>query len=130
MVTLLLIWVTAAQVTTHANPIIGQSTGVNLFETVLTTANVNVTRFGKLCSYLVDGPVSAQPVHATGVIINGTPRNVLYVATTKHTLYAFDADTLCATPLWIGDSASNPLVDRALRDGPVAWNAPGEGPLM
>ena len=129
MVTLFLIWAAAAQVTTHANQFIDDFPGVNLFETVLTTANIDVTQFGKLCSYLVDGPVSVQPVHVTGVIINGTPRNVLYVATTKRTLYAFDADTLCATPLWIGDSASNPLVDRALRDGPVAWNAPGEGPL-
>jgi hypothetical protein len=75
-------------------------TGANLNETVLTTANVNSTQFGKLWSYPVTGQVYAQPLHVDGVTIGGVVRNVLYVATMHNSVYAFDAQSASTTPLW------------------------------
>jgi len=76
-------------------------TGQNLNETVLTTANVNSTKFGKIFSYPVDGQVYAQPLYVPNVSIpNHGVHNVLYVATENDTLYAFDADGLAPNILW------------------------------
>src|SRR5262245_35589729 len=83
----------------------GQRTGANLTETTLTPANVNVNQFGKLYSYPVDGAVYAQPLYAAGVTIQGTARNVLYVATMNDKLYAFDADSAAPSALWVTDFA-------------------------
>jgi hypothetical protein len=108
-------------------------TGANLTEATLTTANVNVTEFGKLCSYPVDGPVSVQPLYVTGVTINGVPHNVLYVATMNDKLYAFDADGSSPTPLWITQRTA--LVDavtpaaQVTRKSNVFWDSPSDGPL-
>ena len=77
--------------------------GAYLNETMLTTANVNVDKFGKLYSYPVDGAVYAQPLYVSGVTINGTRRNVLYVATMNDKVYAFDADGASTAPLWTTD---------------------------
>jgi hypothetical protein len=85
-------------------------TGANLSETKLTVANVNVSQFGKLYSYPVDGSVYAQPLYVSGVLINGTPRNVLYVATMNDKVYAFDADSSSAAPLWMRDFTNPPSV--------------------
>ena len=85
-------------------------TGANLSESTLTAANVNVNQFGKLYSYPVDGAVYAQPLYVSGVAINGVSRNVLYVATMNDKVYAFDADSASATPLWRRDFTSPPAV--------------------
>ena len=45
--------------------------GANTRETVLTPANVNVSRFGKLFSDSVDGYVYAQPLYAGQINIAG-----------------------------------------------------------
>src|SRR5271163_285499 len=91
-------------------------TGQNLNETILTTANVNPTQFGKLFSQPVNGEIYAQPLYVSNVAIpgNGT-HNVVYVATTTadpngsygkypgDSVYAFDADTnggANGSPLW------------------------------
>jgi hypothetical protein len=75
-------------------------TGQNTAETILTTANVNSTTFGKLFALPVDGYVYAQPLYMPGVAVAGKgTHNVLYVATEHDSLYAFDADTGGA-PLW------------------------------
>src|ERR1700704_4280490 len=74
--------------------------GVNLTKTTLTPAVVNVTQFGKIYSYPVDGPVYIQPWHVPRVRINGALHDVLYVATVNRTLYAFDADSGSSVPLW------------------------------
>jgi Big-like domain-containing protein len=77
--------------------------GVNSNETLLTPSNVNKSSFGHLFSVPVDYEVLAQPLYVANVTINtgpytGTVHNVVYVATQKDSLYAFDADN--GTQLW------------------------------
>jgi len=66
--------------------------GANLTESVLTPANVTVSKFGKLFSYAVDGSVYAQPLSVSNLSIGGGTHNVVYVATMEDSVYAFDAD--------------------------------------
>ena len=84
-------------------------TGANLNETTLTVANVNVSQFGKLYAYPVDGAVLAQPLYVSGVTINGALHNVLYVATMNDKVYAFDADS-SGPALWVRDFTNPPSV--------------------
>jgi hypothetical protein len=73
-------------------------TGQNLHEKVLTPANVNPSKFGKLGSFAVDGLVDAQPLYLSEVAIPGNGiKNVLYVVTEHGTVYAFDADSVSGT---------------------------------
>src|SRR5262245_12033355 len=77
-------------------------TGANLKETVLNTHNVNAAKFGKLFSRFVDGQIYAQPLYVPNLSIPGLGiHNVVYLATEKNNLYAFDADDpSLSTPLW------------------------------
>jgi hypothetical protein len=99
-----------AQLTISTNRYDGARTGANLSEFSLTPSNVNVAGFGKLYAYPVDGSVYAQPLYVPGVVINGAPRNVLYVATMNDRIYAFDADSSSPTPLWSRDFTSPPAI--------------------
>jgi hypothetical protein len=73
-------------------------TGQNLNETILTPANVNSTKFGKLGAFTVDGRVDAQPLYLSAVAIPSVgTKNVLYVATEHGSVYAFDADSVNGT---------------------------------
>jgi len=74
--------------------------GANLSETTLTLQNVNTSTFGKLYQFMLDGDPYAQPLYASGLTINGTTRNVLFVATEHDSVYAFDADGNTLQPLW------------------------------
>jgi outer membrane protein assembly factor BamB len=76
-------------VTTYHND--NSRTGQNTQETILTTANVNSSQFGKLFSVSVQGYVYAQPLYLANVNIAGGTHNVLYVATEHDMLYAIDA---------------------------------------
>ncbi len=77
-------------------------TGANLNETILTTANVNSTQFGKLFTRAVDAEIYAQPLYVAGVAIPGQGiHNVVYAATMNNSVYAYDADDPTASsPLW------------------------------
>ena len=76
-------------------------TGAALNEKILTPANVNARQFGKLFTLTVDGDVYAQPLYVPDLEIPGKGRhNVLFVATENDSVYAFDADSLSAVPLW------------------------------
>jgi hypothetical protein len=72
--------------------------GVQWDETLLTPTNVNSTSFGQAWSASVDGAVWAQPLYRNGLVINGSPHNVVYVATTNDSVYAFDGDS--GAQLW------------------------------
>jgi hypothetical protein len=77
-------------------------TGANLDETVLNTSNVNVNAFGKLFARGVDGQIYAQPLIVSGLDIpNLGQRSVVFIATTKNMVYAFDAENPEAChPIW------------------------------
>src|SRR5258708_6067951 len=75
--------------------------GLNSGETVLTPANVNASSFGQLFSYLVDGYMYAQPLYVSNLTINGAKHNVVFAATERASVYAFDADNFGnGSPLW------------------------------
>ncbi|MGA7157192.1 MAG: hypothetical protein WBY53_10110 [Acidobacteriaceae bacterium] len=73
-------------------------TGLNPNETILTTANVNSTAFGKLNLLATDGLVDAEPLYLSAVTIGGQTHNVLFVETEHDSVYAFDADS--GAQLW------------------------------
>ena len=82
--------------------------GVNPRETQLSTSNVNANQFGKLFSRTVDGQIYAQPLYVSNLSIpNKGLRNLVYVATMKNKVYAFDADDPSdSDPLWQKDLGS------------------------
>jgi chitodextrinase len=76
-------------------------TGQNLNETMLSPANVNASQFGKLFTQTLDGLIFASPLYVASVNMGGNGfHNLVYVATEHDSVYAFDADSSSATPLW------------------------------
>jgi hypothetical protein len=76
--------------------------GAVLDETILTTANVNTARFGKLWTLYADGQVVAQPLYVSGLQINTAGNNdtalvqgtfnAVIITTMHNTVYVYDAD--------------------------------------
>jgi hypothetical protein len=77
-----------------------QRTGANLFETVLTPANVHPATFGKISSCSVDSFIYGQPLFMPKLNIAGGVHDVVFVATENNSIYAFDADGKTCIPLW------------------------------
>jgi hypothetical protein len=75
--------------------------GVNSQELALAPATVRSSTFGKLFSCPIDGYAYAQPLYVPNLTIpgNGT-HNVVFVATEKDSVFAFDADANPCVPLW------------------------------
>jgi hypothetical protein len=76
-------------------------TGVNLRETILTSANVNQAQFGMLFKRIVDDQIYTQPLAVTGVTLDGGTHDLVYVTTVNNSVYAFDAnDAAASAPVW------------------------------
>jgi hypothetical protein len=75
-------------------------TGQNVNETILTPANVNATKFGKLFALTADGQVFAQPLYMPAVTVGSQVHNLVFVATQHDSVYAWDADTFSSNPIW------------------------------
>src|SRR6516164_3278444 len=69
-------------------------TGAQLRETTLTPANVTPASFGRLYERSVNGQVITQPLYVNAQWIPGKGlHNVVYVATRRNWIYAFDGDS-------------------------------------
>jgi hypothetical protein len=81
-------------VRTHHNDV--ARTGVNNAETSLTRDTVKTTaaahRFGKLQTLPVRGQVYAQPLYLPGVQVGATQHDLVFVATMRNNVYAYDAN--------------------------------------
>ncbi|MGA8706154.1 MAG: PQQ-binding-like beta-propeller repeat protein [Steroidobacteraceae bacterium] len=87
-----------AGVTTYHND--AARTGQNLQEYALTPSTVSSGQFGKRWSCAVDGAVYAQPLYMANLAIAGGVHNVLFVATAKDSVYAFNADDPGCSTYW------------------------------
>jgi hypothetical protein len=75
--------------------------GVNDRETTLIKRLVEPAGFGKLFARTVDGDLYAQPLIVSDLTIAGRKRDVVYLATSRNWVYAYDADDpLEYRPLW------------------------------
>lgn len=68
-------------------------TGWNRSETILKPANVTPNTFHKVGELRVDDKIEASPLYAAGVTTSTGPRDLVIVATTSNSVYAFDAAT-------------------------------------
>ncbi len=129
-----LIWPCAAWAQAPVAVVTGQygnsRTGANPQETILTPANVSASGFGLLFTQTVDENIFAQPLYVPGLTIQGVVHNVVFVATLKNSVFAFDADeeqtalwhTSLGTPYKIGlpgmpavGILSTPVIDIGLK---------------
>jgi hypothetical protein len=74
--------------------------GTDTQEYALTTSNVTPATFGKLFACTIDSPAYAQPLWVANLGIGGGTHNVVFVATSRDTVYAFDADKSPCVTYW------------------------------
>jgi hypothetical protein len=82
-------------------------TGWNPAERVLTPQALRSQSLRRLWTVQVDGDVYASPLVVSGVAVRGEARTVVYVATERDTVYAFDAVT--GMRVWGPVSAGAPV---------------------
>lgn len=82
-----------------------QRTGYNPNETTLSASNVTSSSLHQIWSADLGAPITAQPILAKNVSINGTATNVVYVGAENNTFYAVNADT--GAILWKNTSLGN-----------------------
>ncbi|MBV8817705.1 MAG: hypothetical protein JO022_05055, partial [Acidobacteriaceae bacterium] len=77
-------------------------TNANMQEAILTPANIDVTTFGKLGEFAVDGNIYGQPLYVSGLNFPQLGAiNTLFVATMHNSVYAINADDQSTSiPLW------------------------------
>jgi outer membrane protein assembly factor BamB len=89
----------ATDVVMHHN--IPARTGAVLDETILSPASLKSQAFGRLFSLVVDGQVYAQPLVLSNFEMPGKGAiNVVFLATMRNMVYAYDADGHDPAPLW------------------------------
>lgn len=87
-------------VLTHAYD--SQRTGANLAETKLGPDSLLAGGFGRVAVRQVSGAMHAQPLYVPGLTLgDGAVRNVVFVATARNYVFAFDADDAELGPLWV-----------------------------
>ncbi len=78
--------------------------GLNSLETALTPAKVNLTTFGKVAEFAIDGQVHGAVLYVNQLSVPGAgTKNVLYFGTENDSVYAVDAASVIgtsATVLW------------------------------
>jgi hypothetical protein len=122
-----------AGVFTHHNDL--SRDGSNTQEYALTASNVNTTTFGKLFSCATatsveasegEGAVFTQPLWVPGLTISGGVHNVVFVATSHDTLFAFDADANPCVTYWQVNLLDS-LHGGTSGETPVFWGDVGYG---
>ena len=104
-------------VTTQHNDL--NRSGDNLSETILTKSNVNSTTSASSTRSRWTTRFTPQPLVVSGLTIGGGTHNVVYVATTSNSVYAFDADT--GTQYW-HVNLGTPIINAAYGTGCVDIN--------
>ncbi|MEO8369563.1 MAG: hypothetical protein ABI806_10205 [Candidatus Solibacter sp.] len=104
----------ATDVLTHHNNL--ARTGAVLDEVTLSPSSLKTQKFGRLFSVMVDGQIYAQPLVVTGLTMGEATRNVVYVATMRNLVYAFDADKEEHAPLWQVNLGTPMPYDRIPKD--------------
>src|SRR5213593_631419 len=77
-----------------------QRSGVNSREVILTPDSVRAGTFGKLFACAIDGEAYAEPLVVANLPIGGGFHDVVFVATTHDSVYAFDADQSPCVQIW------------------------------
>ncbi|HET7263400.1 MAG TPA: PQQ-binding-like beta-propeller repeat protein [bacterium] len=98
----------------HSDP---ARTGWDPGERALTPEAVRSRSPRRLWSEPVDGDVYASPLVVPGVTVRGQPRTVVYVATERDAVYAFDAES--GTRLWGPVSLGTPVPRSSLPCGNI-----------
>ncbi len=106
----------ATDVVRHHNTL--ARTGDVLDETILSPATLKTRNFGRLFSLVVDGQVYAQPLVLSQFEMPGKgPKNVVFLATMRNMVYAYDADGREAEPFWKKSLGGAMPFDRIPKDG-------------
>jgi hypothetical protein len=74
--------------------------GLNSRELLLSPTTVSPSTFGRLFSCPIDGYAYAQPLYVPNLMIGNRTHNVVFVATEKDLVFAFDADANPCQLLW------------------------------